>query len=296
LSGGVGPNIYEIIYETAGNPPTNTVGDGFYSNGVYVFEVSGGLGEIIFVDPNGCTDAPTQTPTPSHTPTPTILRYVFNAFSGATVGDACDELYAVTLYGDNSQWDLNATFYDTQRGDSVSSLEGYFSYNSISVELDINGDVLDTFNICGTLTPTPTVTPTNTPTETQTPTPTETPTQTPTETPTNTPTETPTSTPTETPTQTPTETPTQTPTATQTVFTFTNVGFDGSSSGTACLDTSALTLYSNRTWENIQTSTDQLFTDFGLTTPVSVFGFYAYDGTYKQFNNLGFYTEVEGNC
>ena len=224
LSGGVGPNIYEIVYETAGNPPTNTVGDGFYSNGVYVFEVSGGLGEIIFVDPNGCTDAPTQTPTPSHTPTPTILRYVFNAFSGATVGDACDELYAVTLYGDNSQWDLNATFYDTQRGNSTGSLEGYFSYNSISVELDINGDVLDTFNICGTLTPTPTVTPTNTPTETQTPTPTETQTPTPTETPTNTPTVTPTNTstetqtptPTETPTGTPTETPTNTPTQTET--------------------------------------------------------------------------------
>ena len=96
------------------------------------------------------TESPTNTPTesPTSTPTPTILRYVFNAFSGLTVIDACNELNSMTLYGDDSQWDLNSTFYNTQRGNSVGSLEGYFSYNGISVELDSNGDVLGTFDIC----------------------------------------------------------------------------------------------------------------------------------------------------
>lgn len=161
---------------------------------------------------NTPTESPTNTPTetPTSTPTPTILRYVFNTFSGSTVIDACNELNSINLYGDNSQWDLNSTFYDTQRGNSVGSLEGYFSYNGISVELDSNGDVVDTFNICGSLTPTPTSTTTNTPTPTGTPT--ETPTNTPTQT--ETPTETPTNTPTQT--ETPTETPTNTPTTTLT--------------------------------------------------------------------------------
>jgi hypothetical protein len=96
------------------------------------------------------TESPTNTPTesPTSTPTPTILRYVFNAFSGLTVIDACNELNSMTVYGDDSQWDLNSTFYNTQRGNSVGSLEGYFSYNGISVELDSNGDVLGTFDIC----------------------------------------------------------------------------------------------------------------------------------------------------
>ncbi len=54
VSGGPGPNISEFLYTTPGNPPTNPVADGFYSNGTAVFLVSGGLGQITGVDPSGC--------------------------------------------------------------------------------------------------------------------------------------------------------------------------------------------------------------------------------------------------
>lgn len=54
VAGGPGPNINEFLYTTPGNPPTNPVADGFYSNGTAVFEVSGGLGQITAVDPSGC--------------------------------------------------------------------------------------------------------------------------------------------------------------------------------------------------------------------------------------------------
>jgi hypothetical protein len=54
VSGGVGPNIGEYLYITPGNPPTNPVADGYYSNGTAVFNVTGGLGQITSVDPSGC--------------------------------------------------------------------------------------------------------------------------------------------------------------------------------------------------------------------------------------------------
>jgi hypothetical protein len=54
VAGGIGPNAGEFLYTTPGNPPTNPVQDGYYSNGTAVFLVSGGLGEITGVDPNGC--------------------------------------------------------------------------------------------------------------------------------------------------------------------------------------------------------------------------------------------------
>jgi hypothetical protein len=54
VAGGVGPNIGEFLYTSPGNPPTNPVVNGFYSNGTAVFQVTGGLGEITSVDPSGC--------------------------------------------------------------------------------------------------------------------------------------------------------------------------------------------------------------------------------------------------
>ena len=54
VSGGVGPNVGEFLYTTPGNPPTNPVPNGFYSNGTAVFQVTGGLGQITGVDPSGC--------------------------------------------------------------------------------------------------------------------------------------------------------------------------------------------------------------------------------------------------
>ena len=54
VSGGIGPNVFEFLYTTPGNPPTNPVPNGYYSNGTAVFQVTGGSGEITAVDPNGC--------------------------------------------------------------------------------------------------------------------------------------------------------------------------------------------------------------------------------------------------
>jgi len=52
VAGGVGPNAGEFLYfNTALTIP---VANGYYSNGTAVFLVSGGLGEITGVNPNGC--------------------------------------------------------------------------------------------------------------------------------------------------------------------------------------------------------------------------------------------------
>jgi len=52
VAGGPGPNAGEFLYfNTALTIP---VADGYYSNGTAVFLVSGGLGEITGVNPNGC--------------------------------------------------------------------------------------------------------------------------------------------------------------------------------------------------------------------------------------------------
>jgi hypothetical protein len=54
VSGGIGPNVGEYLYQTAGNPPTNPVANGYYSNGTAWYQVTGGLGQITSSDPNGC--------------------------------------------------------------------------------------------------------------------------------------------------------------------------------------------------------------------------------------------------
>lgn len=54
VAGGVGPNVGEYLYETAGRPLTDVVPDGFYSNGTAWYQVTGGAGQITASDPNGC--------------------------------------------------------------------------------------------------------------------------------------------------------------------------------------------------------------------------------------------------
>lgn len=49
LGGGVEPNLGETLYQTAGNPPTNPVGTGFYSTGTWVYGADGS-GQIISSD------------------------------------------------------------------------------------------------------------------------------------------------------------------------------------------------------------------------------------------------------
>jgi hypothetical protein len=54
IAGGVGPNVGEYLYETAGRPLTDAAPDGYYSNGTAWFRVTGGAGQITSSDPNGC--------------------------------------------------------------------------------------------------------------------------------------------------------------------------------------------------------------------------------------------------
>ena len=181
VSGGPGPNIGEILYTTPTEPPTGIVPDGYYSNGVAWYYISGGTGMIVSDDPNGCvgliTPTPTVTPTISLTPTitPTVTT-------------------------------------------SITPTQSQTPTSTQTPTISVTPSITPTISVTPTITPTISVTPTITPTISVTPTitPTETPTQTPTITPT--PTQTPTQTPTETPTQTPTQTltPTQTPTQTLT--------------------------------------------------------------------------------
>ena len=54
IAGGVGPNVGEYLYETAGRPLTDVVPNGYYSNGTSWYQVTGGAGQITSSDPNGC--------------------------------------------------------------------------------------------------------------------------------------------------------------------------------------------------------------------------------------------------
>ena len=184
LSAGIGPNVFEIVYETGGNPPTNPVGDGFYSNGIYVFEVSGGQGEIIFLDPNGCLDAPTQTPTQTQTqtqtmtPTPSVTpptRTAFLVYSGSTLVEACSQtLSQITVYGNDSVWGDVTAILNVPTGPATTNMTGFYNFNGVSFRADSIGQLVF-FSTC--VTPTQTTTNTSTPTETptHTPTPTTTP-------------------------------------------------------------------------------------------------------------------------
>jgi hypothetical protein len=52
LVGGPGPNVNEFLYtdSSTSTPAPN----GYYSNGVALYQITGGAGEVTFVDPNGC--------------------------------------------------------------------------------------------------------------------------------------------------------------------------------------------------------------------------------------------------
>ena len=54
ISGGVGPNVGEYLYESTARPLVDVVPNGFYSNGTAWYQVTGGLGQITSSDPNGC--------------------------------------------------------------------------------------------------------------------------------------------------------------------------------------------------------------------------------------------------
>ena len=249
LAGGIGPNIGETLYldSSLTTPATNA----FYSNGTALYQITGGLGQITAVEPDGCvgivtptptitttptitptvtetvtptpsitptetvtptptetvtptqtptpTETPTQTPTPTTTVTPTHTRFEFVSSSGASSYDACHGGSSISIWGDVSNFDQNAQFYDSATGPVTTDMAGFYSNGGDVVELLSDGSKTGAFSQCVTPTPTPTITTTVT--------------------------------------VTPTVTPTLTPTPTQTIGYYTySLGYDAASSATACSD------------------------------------------------------------
>ena len=125
------------------------------------------------------TSTLTATPTNTPTITPTTSRYSFNTLkSPSSYSDACHNGTPITIWADLAIFDDNTQFFDNPVGPNTTDLTGFYSYNSIAVELDSDGVENGGYTLCPTPTPTPTVTVTET--ETPTPTPTETVTPTPT--------------------------------------------------------------------------------------------------------------------
>jgi hypothetical protein len=204
IAGGVGPNIGEFLYETAGRPLTDVVPDGFYSNGTAWYQVTGGLGQITSSDPNGCVGIVTPTPTPSvtttQTPTPTTTT---------TLTATATETPTPTPTPTNTETPTNTPTPTTTTTLTATATETPTPTPTTTTTL--------TATATETPTPTPTTTTTLTATATETPTPTPTTTTTLTATPTQTQTPTTTTTLTATATETPTPTPTTTTTLTATV-------------------------------------------------------------------------------
>ena len=128
-------------------------------------------------DTPSVTSTPTDTPSVTPTPTPTSPLQSFSVFSGTTSNNACEDGTAVTIYAFNPSFDQNSQFYTTSTGSVAYNMAGFYSDGTSVVELDSNGNLIGSFNLCSSI-PTPTPTPTNTETPTPTPTVTQTPTQT----------------------------------------------------------------------------------------------------------------------
>ena len=124
------------------------------------------------------TPTPTPTNTPTVTNTPTQARFTFSAItSGATSNVACDSGVSGTIYGDESIFNNNTRFYNTEVGSVTIDMSGYYAHSGAVVQLTSSGFETGGYSLCSilpTLTQTPTVTqtPTNTATLTPTPTPT----------------------------------------------------------------------------------------------------------------------------
>jgi len=180
------------------------------------------------------TVTPTITPTTTQTPTPTQARFEFVSSSGASAYDACHVGSSVSIWGDLSNFDQNAQFYDSATGPVTTDMAGFYSYNGVVTEVDSDGAQLGAFSSCASPTPTPTVTPTAS--------------------------------------ITPTVTPTLTPTPTQTIGYYTySLGYDAASSATACSDfgSSPSNYYAPLVGGPGPNIGEILYTDSDLTTPAS---------------------------
>jgi len=129
----------------------------------------------------------TPTITPTITVTPTNSRNIFAVTSGTTAEIACQGINSTTIWGEDSAFDANTQFYNSDSGPVSIDMTGYYSDGTDVVQVDSTGTTVGFFTICNTPTPTPTSTQTPTVTSTVTPTVSVTPTITPTQTQTPTP-------------------------------------------------------------------------------------------------------------
>ena len=172
-----------IAFSDANGPNTGNP-DGWYVQGgiLYYVAVDCGVGcttgsTITSYGPCGVTPTPTATNTstptntPTQTPTPTRSKVAFTVYSGTTSDQACGRYNpTITVYGNNSQFDLSTQFSNISTGNATIDMTGFIQNGGYVSQLDTNGNVVGSVTICQTLTPTPTVTPTNTQTPTTTPT------------------------------------------------------------------------------------------------------------------------------
>jgi hypothetical protein len=190
VAGGIGPNLGEFLYETAGTPLTDAVPNGWYSNGTATFEVTGGLGEITFSDPNGCVVTPIISLEGFYFPGSVGAGYLatsdqplnddltinFTNVLGTITGPSLSISSSVEiLSGQTSGYTQTFTDYDYNNLTQESFFTGITFDITGSTQYDFTGETTGaTFNV--TPTPTPSVTPTATPGEvTPTPTPSSTP-------------------------------------------------------------------------------------------------------------------------
>ena len=237
------------------------------------------------------TSSETPTPTPTLTQTPTPFFYSFALGSGDTQNGACSAT-STLLYTTRSglspieQGEIlytNAILTET-------APNGYYSDGTNWYEVDsvINGipgqvTTVDLGGCSSLVTPTPTITQTST--STPTPTVTETPTNTPTVT------ETPTNTPTVTVTPSITASQTVTPTLTHRRYSFSS--FFGLNAGDACSELLGRSIYGDS-----PNFGDNLKFYNNSTGPVTInmTGFYSFEETVLQLNNLGNLVGVPFGC
>jgi hypothetical protein len=230
------------------------------------------------------TSSETPTPTPTLTQTPTPINYQFELGYGFTPNDACSST-ETAFYGSRSggpTLEVSEILY-TNASVTTPVPNGYYSDGTILYVVSGGlGEIVAKYNNgCANLvTPTPTVTQTSTstPTPTLTPTTTTTLTSTPTETPTLTPSITASNTPT------PSITASQTTTPTPTHIRYLFSSFFGLNAGDACSELSGRSIYGDS--PNFGNNVKFYNNSTGpVTTNMS--GFYSFEGTVLQLNNLG---------
>jgi hypothetical protein len=310
LAGGIGPNIGETLYLNSSltTPATNA----FYSNGTALYQITGGLGQITAVEPDGCvgivtptptitttptitptvtetvtptpsitptktvTPTPTETVTPTQTPTPTETP-TQTPTPTTTVTPTHTRFEFVASSGSSAYNACHAGSSVSIWGDESLFDQNTLFYNSATGPVTIDLAGFYSYNgLVVQLLSNGSETGGYTGCVSPTPTPTVTPTAT----------------------VTPTVTPTLTPTPTQTIGYFTySLGYDAASSATACSDfgSSPSNYYAPLAGGPGPNIGETLYSDSALTTPASN-GYYS-NGTawYLVSGGAGLVTSVDPN-